>query len=475
MTQTLPGREEFELQMSDPVHVKKMRLRANLGALVGTGIEWYEYFVYGSMAALVFPKLFFPSDSALVSTLESFASFALAFLVRPIGGAIFGHLGDRIGRRRTLIITLLVTGIATTCVGLLPAAVAVEGSSYPVAGGLATFMLLTLRMVQGIGVGGEWGGSVSMALEWGEGKKKGLAGAWPQMGSPIGLIAANGAMFLVTRFFTQSELLAYAWRYPFLFSGVLMLIGLWVRLRMAETPVFIRSAETRRISHTPVKTVFTKYPKQLGLAAVLRMSEQAPFFVFTVYVLSYLTSDVYTGAFAEDSTMAKASVTGAIVIAAASDLILVPVFGALADRVGRRVMYYAGCVALIVVALPYFWILNSGNHLAIFLAISCSLLPHSLQYGSQSSLIAEQFPDEVRATGSSVGYQLSSIIAGGPAPLIAAAIVGETPGEIGRAYGIAAYLVGCGILSALALKVMPRRGFLGGSPESVRQTSSASV
>lgn len=431
--------EHYESLMLDPAFVKKMRFRASFGALVGTTVEWYEYFIYGSTAALVFPALFFPGDNEFVSTMLSFATFAVAFVVRPLGGAFFGRIGDRLGRKKTLIITLLVTGVATVLVGVLP--------TYATLGVAAPLMLLTLRVVQGFGVGGEWGSSVLMSMEWGEAKKPGLTGAWPQMGSPLGLITASGAVALMTGVTTAEQYEAWGWRVPFLFAGVLATFGLVIRLRMTETPVFMRHAAPRADAKNPVSVVVRKFPKELVLSAFLRLSEQAPFYIFTVYVLHYI---------ADHEEISGSLVLAGVMTAAAIDLVLVPVFGHLADTVGRREMYYIGCVALAVYAVPYFWALDTGNPTLVFFAVTFSLLPHALQYGSQSSLIAEQFPAEVRASGASIGYQLASIVAGGPAPMIATALVAY----FASGFAVAVYLVVCAALAAVALRLMPRRSTL---------------
>ncbi|MBT9332444.1 MFS transporter [Paracidobacterium acidisoli] len=416
-------------------NVTRERRRAAAASLIGTTIEWYEYYIYGATAALVFPQLFFPVHNRFVSTMLSFASFAVAFAVRPIGAVVFGHFGDRLGRKTTMVVTLVMTGIATFLVGVLP--------TYARIGIWAPVLLVAFRLVQGFAVGGEWSGSALMALEWGDQKKRGAAGLWSQLGTSVGLILSILAVML-SSYSTGSNFLRWGWRIPFLLSGFLIVIGLVVRFSVEETPSFARKVRSGEIETHPFRFVMTHYLRETVLVALLRMSENMPYYIFTAYILDYAT---------ETAHLTRTFVLMATLAAAVVDLVLLPVFSILSDHVGRRRMYYAGCAVLIAMAFPYFRLLNSGNRTLIFLAISFSLLSHAMQYGVESSLISEQFPVGVRYTGAGVGYQLSSIVAGGPAPLIASYLLAT----FGSGYAIAAYLVFGGIVSIVALHFMEDR------------------
>ena len=419
----------------DAAAAHRMRRRASVGSLIGTTIEWYEYYIYGATAALVFPHLFFPNHDRLVSLMLSFASFGVAFLIRPIGAAVFGHFGDRIGRKTMLIVTLTMSGLATLLVGVLP--------SYGSIGIWAPILLVTLRLVQGFGVGGEWGGAALMSLEWGDQARRGAAGAWPQLGTSIGLILSTSAVMASTAL-TGSHFLTYGWRIPFLLSGILIVIGLAVRLSIAETPSFEQVKDTGLVAESPIREVLRSYWREVVLIAFLRMSEQMPFYIFTAFIFDYATHTAH---------VSRTFVLSATLVAAVLDLILLPICAIGSDRIGRRRMYYIGCVVLILMAFPYFWILDSGNPLWIFLAISVSLVPHSLQYGAQASLISEQFPARIRYTGAGLGYQMSSLVAGGPAPLVASALLAI----FGTGYAVAGYLVAGGLVAAGALRLMKDR------------------
>lgn len=414
----------------------RQRRRASIGSLIGTTIEWYEYYIYGATAALVFPHLFFPTHDRMVSLMLSFASFAVAFAIRPIGAAVFGHFGDRVGRKTTLIVTLTMSGLATFLIGVLPA--------YASIGLWAPAILVLLRLVQGFGVGGEWGGAALMSLEWGEQRRRGAAGAWPQVGTSIGLILSTSAV-MASSLLTGSNFLQFGWRIPFLLSGILVVVGLLVRLSIEETPSFASVKAHHRVEASPVREVLRTYWREVCLVAFLRMSEQMPFYIFTAFIFDYATHTAH---------VSRSFVLSATLVAAILDMILLPIFSRLSDRIGRRRIYYLGCLVLILMAFPYFWILNSGNATLIFAAISVSLLPHAIQYGAQASLISEQFPVGIRYSGAGLGYQMSSLVAGGPAPLIASALLAT----FGSGYAIAAYLAAGGVIAGGALRLMKDRG-----------------
>jgi metabolite-proton symporter len=410
-------------------HASQVR-KAAFASTVGTTIEWYDYFLYGTAAALVFPHLFFPNVSPYVGLLASFATYFVGFIARPIGAAIFGHWGDRIGRKVTLIVTLLMMGISTTLIGLLPGQ-ATWGDAAPI-------ILIILRILQGIAVGGEWSGSVLLSMEWGDQRRRGLMGSWPQLGVAIGLILATGLMALFNLVAGPQGFLSWGWRVPFLLSLVLVLIGLYIRLRIMETPMFARLVETKAVARAPVWEVIKHHPKEILLSALVRMSEQMPFYIVTAFVLSYLTapSHGYSYNFVLIGTL----------IAAAIEFVLVPYFGHLSDSVGRKKIYMLGAAIMGVWGFVYFAILDSGIAWLVFLALCVALVPHAMQYGPQASLIAESFPTRLRYGGAGLGYQLASIIAGGPAALIATYLIHQ----FGTGYAVSVYIAISAVITLLA-------------------------
>jgi metabolite-proton symporter len=410
--------------------------RAVVASAVGTSIEWYDFFLYGTAAALVFPKLFFPQSNPYVGVLQSFATYAVGFAARPVGAAIFGHYGDRIGRKATLIITLLLMGLATFAIGLMP--------TYGSVGIWGGIILTLLRVCQGLGVGGEWGGSVLLAMEWGHRRRRGFIASWPQFGVPMGLLLSNAVVALCLGTFGSDAFSAWAWRIPFLLSIVLVAIGLFIRLRILETPLFARLLAERRTERQPVVEALRRNPREIVLSALLRLSEQAPFYVFTTFVLSYATGSLH---------LTRGFVVNATLVASALSLFSVPFFGHLSDVIGRKRMYMLGALATLVWAVPYFALLNTRQPLWVFLAVVLSLIPHDMQYGPQAALIAENFPTRVRYSGASLGYQLASVIAGGPAPLIATWLLHAYH----TAYAISAYMILNAVLTLIATALLPDR------------------
>jgi metabolite-proton symporter len=415
-----------------PHHVGQRR--AVVASTVGTTIEWYDFFLYGTMAALVFPAQFFPGKVAFTGILLSFGTQFVGFAARPIGAAIFGHFGDRIGRKATLVWTLLLMGIGTFLIGVLP--------GYASIGVAAPVLLTVLRIAQGIGVGGEWGGSVLMAMEWGPGHRRGLMASWPQLGVPMGLLLSTGMVRLTTSL-TGSSFDDWGWRIPFLISFVLVGVGLYVRLRVLESPEFSNTVERREVIRQPLVEVIRRHPREIISSAFIRMSEQAPFYLFITFVLTYGTKHL---------TLSRESLLDDTLVAAAVGLISVPLFGHISDRWGRRTVYAVGIVATGLFAFPYFSLLDSRHSGLVLLAIVLSLVFHDIQYGPQAALIAESFGTNLRYSGAGLGYQLASVIAGGPAPLIAAKILEST----GSSTGISSYIIGCCVLSAIALLILPR-------------------
>ena len=414
--------------------VRSQRRRAVIASTVGTTIEWYDFFLYGTAAALVFPKLFFPGSSPYAGVLAAFATQFVGFAARPIGAAIFGHFGDRVGRKATLVTTLMLMGVGTFLIGVLPTHASI---------GLAAPVILTvLRLVQGIGVGGEWGGSVLLSMEWGSAKRRGFMASWPQLGVPLGLLASTGMVKLMSSA-SGDSFESWGWRVPFLVSAVLVAVGLYVRLRVMESPDFVAVKEAKTVVRQPVWEVIKTQPREILTSAFVRMSEQAPFYLFITFVLTYGTKVV---GFTRDELLNDT------LVAAAVGLISVPLFGHLSDLIGRRLIYGIGIVATAIFAFPYFGLLNTEKSGMALLAIIISLLVHDVQYGPQAALIAENFGTNVRYSGAGLGYQLASVIAGGPAPLIAAAILKNT----GSSTGISWYIVGCCVVSMIALTLMPR-------------------
>ena len=420
---------------SSPVDRRSQQRRAVVASTVGTTIEWYDFFLYSTAAALVFPSLFFPAQSTSVGVLAAFGTQFVGFAARPIGAAVFGHYGDRIGRKATLVTTLLIMGVCTALIGVLP--------TYPTIGYAAPLLLTALRLLQGVAVGGEWGGSVLLAMEWGSSRRRGFFASWPQLGVPLGLLLST-ALVQIMSAATGPAFLQWGWRIPFLVSLVLVGIGLYVRLKVLESPEFAEVKTTQAVVKLPIVEAFRTQWREILLAAFVRMSEQAPFYIFITFVLSYGTKQL---------KLPQTSLLGDTLIAAAIGLVSVPLFGHLSDRIGRRTMYAIGIGCVAVFAFPYFGLLNTTVPALVLLAIVLSLVFHDMQYGPQAALIAESFGANIRYSGAGIGYQLASVIAGGPAPLIAAAILTAT----GSSTWISVYIIGCCVVSFAALVLLPRR------------------
>ena len=419
----------------DTTEQRKQVRRAVIASTVGTSIEWYDFFLYGTIAALAFPKLFFPGSSAYAGTLESFATFFVGFAARPLGAWIFGHYGDRIGRKSTLIVTLLLMGIATFLIGVMP--------TYSSIGAWAPVLLIVLRICQGVGVGGEWGGSVLMSMEWHRGNRRGFIASWPQAGVPIGLALSILAVRIASGA-TGDSFTTSGWRWPFLASALLILVGLFIRLRVLETPQFAKLLETNDVAKAPVPEVVRRHWPEIVLSALVRMAEQAPFYVFTTYVLTYGTDHL---------GLQRNFLLNAVLAAAIVSLFTTPFFGFVSDLIGRRTMYIIGTLAVVVFAFPYIGLLNTGTAALVVLAIILSVVVHDMMYGPQAAFIAETFPTRLRYSGASLGYQAASIIAGGPAPLLAAWLLHT----FGTGYAISGYLLLCGVISTFAAAMLAKR------------------
>ncbi|MFC5828138.1 MFS transporter [Nonomuraea insulae] len=405
---------------------KRQLVRAVVASAVGTSIEWYDFFLYGFAATTIFAKLYFPTNAPTTGLLLALGTYFGGFAARPIGAAIFGHYGDRIGRKATLIITLLSMGIATALVGLVP--------TYEQIGIWGGILLTLLRLLQGISVGGEWGGSVLLATEWGKsrGGKRGFLGSWPQFGVPVGLVLG----YLALQVFQPLDPY-WGWRIPFLLSIVMAAIGLYIRLGILETPVFAKVVRENRVERVPVRVVIAKNWREIVLSALLRTGQQAPFYIFTVFILTYATktlgfkaSDVYTY----------------VIVAGVVSLFTVPFWGYISDLVGRRRLYMIGAALMVVWSFIYWPLLDTRVPALVFLAIVLAAPIHDIQYGPQATFIAESFTGRLRYSGASLGYQLASITAGGPAPLIAVWLYATYESS----FAIAVYMAICGVISVVA-------------------------
>src|SRR3954471_5894250 len=387
------------IDLTSSEHQRQLR-RAVIASTVGTAIEWYDFFLYSTVTGLVFAKLFFPHSDPWVGTLEAFGIYAVGFIARPVGAAIFGHYGDRIGRKSTLIATLLLMGFATFAVALVP--------TYSSIGIWGAVLLTILRFIQGVGVGGEWGGSVLMSMEWARtDSSRGFIASWPQFGVPCGLFLANLAVLAFSQM-SGEQFLAWGWRIPFGLSLLLVGVGLYIRMGILETPIFAKLLAERKVDRTPMLTVIKRHPKEILLSAFARMAEQAPFYIFTAFVFSYGTGTLH---------VSRDFLLTSVLAASVLSFVSIPFFGHLSDRIGRKNMYMIGAAVTGVFGFVYYAMLNTGSEAIIFFAVILSLIPHDMMYGPQAALIAESFTGRLRYSGSSLGYQLASIIAGGPAPL----------------------------------------------------------
>ncbi|MFC9983505.1 MFS transporter [Microbacterium keratanolyticum] len=402
---------------------RKTRQRAIGGSVIGTALEWYDFFLYGTAAALVFNHVFFPTMDPLTGTLLAFGSFAVGFVARPIGAIVFGNYGDRIGRKRILVITLMIMGISTMLIGLLP--------SYASIGILAPILLTVLRFVQGFGLGGEWGGAVLMSLEHGDPKKRGLSASWPQIGVPLGLLLANGALTLFLWLTDDEAFLAWGWRVPFVLSAVLIAIGLWIRLHVSESPEFEKlAAEGNRVKH-PILEVLRTQRRELLIATGSRIGTDVAFYIFVLFVVTYLTQMV---------GVEQTTATLVVLISAATMILFIPAFGALSDKVGRRPVYIGGAVGALLWIFAFFPLLETQNLALIIVADFVGMLCWAAMYGPLAAFTTELFPTNVRYSGASLGFQLSGILGGALAPIIAVALYGRFESWLPIALYVAAML-----------------------------------
>lgn len=407
------------------------RRRALVGSAVGSAVEWYDYFLYGTMAGIIFGPLFFPTDSAGTSLLLSFASFALAFVVRPIGGVIFSHIGDRIGRKKTLVITLSLMGASTMLMGLLP--------TYAAIGIWAPILLTALRLIQGLALGGEWGGGVLLAVEYAPTNRRGLWGAVPQTGALFGLALGSLAASLTSAIFSDEMFLSIGWRIPFILSFVLVLIGLWIRNKVDETPSFQKVKTEETAVKVPLVHTLKYHWKAVLVTIGAKFIETSTFFIFATFSISYAVGLGY------DREVALNAVLISAVLAIPAMLF----FGRLSDKIGRKKVYIAGLLAMVVYAVPFFWLMSQGTTLSLFVAMIIGFSIIWSTYGSVlGTLFAESFSANVRYTGISLGYQVGAALVGGPAPLIATALL---VGFDNNYLPVALFVIACAVVSMVAI------------------------
>ena len=405
-----------------------------VASLVGTSLEWYDFFLYGTASALVFNKLFFPNFDPLVGTLLAFATYAVGFIARPLGGLVFGHFGDRVGRKQVLIVTLLIMGIATFLIGALP--------TYQAIGVAAPILLVVLRFVQGLGLGGEWGGAVLMSLEHGAPDRRGLNASWPQVGVPVGNLLAAGVLGLLNLLLTEDAFLSWGWRIAFFLSGALVLVGLWIRMTITESPLFEEVESAGEKARMPLIEVIKRHPRGLLVAMGARLGTDVAFYTFTLYILTFLTANL---------GLPRSVGLNAVLIGSAVQVALIPLFGGLSDRYGRRPVYALGAVSAAVWAFVFFPLLSTRSPVVIVLATVVALVTHAAMYGPQAAFIAELFSTELRYSGASMGYQIAGVLGGGIAPLVSIALAGAT----GTAFAVSFYVLAMVFITLIALWAAP--------------------
>jgi MFS transporter, MHS family, shikimate and dehydroshikimate transport protein len=394
-------------------------------SLVGTTIEWYDFFIFGTAAALIFNEIFFPSFDPVTGTLAAFGSFAVGFIARPFGGAVFAHYGDRVGRKPMLVYSLLLMGGATVVMGLLP--------GYATIGIWAPILLVVLRFLQGFGVGGEWGGAALMAVEHAPAHRRGFYGSWPQVGVPAGLVLGTGTFAVLSATLSDEQFVAWGWRVPFLASALLIAVGMWIRLTVSESPVFKESVENKSVVKMPVFDALRTYPKEIALAAGSFVATHATFYVGSVWLISYATTRL---------GYERTSILNANTLLSAVDIPMIMAFGLMSDYVGRRKMFLGGMALLAVWAFPYFWLVSTVNVWLFILGGLVIQACRSSVYGPQSAFFAEQFSTGMRYSGISLAYQFAAIL-GGMTPLVCTALVAWT----GSLYAVAGFVVVIALVS----------------------------
>ena len=415
---------------------RRQQLRAIVSSAFGTTIEWYDFFLYGVAAATVFPQKFFPGNDPFVATLLSFSTYFVGFVARPIGAAVFGHFGDRIGRKALLVTTMIMMGVATMGIGLVP--------SYQTIGIWGAVLLTVGRVLQGMAVGGEWSGSVLMAGEWTDPKRRGFTTSFAQLGAPAGMFLANAAALVMNMVTSESAFVEWGWRVPFLASVVLVFVGLYVRVGVLETPVFSQLKARGMIAKAPLVDVVRNNWREIALTALLRTGQQVPFYIFTTYIISYGTQQL---------GLTRGTVLNFVMLASLISCFNIPLMGHLSDIYGRKRITAIGCWLMVVFPFVYFGLLDTRAVGLAFIAILVSIPIQDVQYGPQAAFIAESFPGSLRYSGSSLGYQLASITAGGPAPILAVVLLNQ----FGSSTAIAVYISICALISLACVYALPDR------------------
>ncbi|MER5387779.1 MFS transporter [Saccharopolyspora sp. NPDC002686] len=409
--------------------------RTLTSSTIGSVIEWYDFTIYGTAAALIFNQLFFSNISPAAGTLAAFGTFAAGFIARPLGGFVAGHYGDRLGRKATLVMTLTLMGGATTLIGLLP--------TYQQIGIASPALLVLLRLVQGFAVGGEWGGAVLMAVEHAPDGKRGRYGAWPQTGVSAGLLLGTG-VFSIVSLLPEPQLISWGWRIPFLLSIVLALVGLYIRFRITESASFAEAVESGGPSRRPLIEVLRTHPKQILIAIGVRFAEGGNYYVFTVFILTYITQEL--------DLPRQAGLTG-VMLAAALNIVVLPLWGALSDRVGRRPVFIGGAVFMAAYAWPFFWLVDTRSPMLIALALAIALaVPHGAVFAPIAAFYTELFEPRLRYSGVSIGYQIGSVLLGGFTPLLATSLIMWSGGA---SWSVAALVAAGALIAAASMFAAP--------------------
>ncbi|ALS21416.1 MULTISPECIES: MFS transporter [Paenibacillus] len=421
-----------QVQIAAPPEINKKKAnRALLASMVGSSIEWFDFFLYGSMAALVFNKLYFPSDDPIVGLLLAYMSFGLSFFIRPLGGIVFSHIGDKIGRKKTLMLTLMLMGGATVLIGLLP--------DYNAIGIWAPILLVFLRLCQGLGIGGEWGGSVLLAVEYSSKKNRGFFGSIPQLGVPVGMLLGTVAISLLSNL-PEEQFLSWGWRLPFILSAVLIIVGLWIRKGIEETPVFQEAKESGDIAKMPLVDTFRYHWKSVFITAGAKFVETSPYYIFATFVIAYATG--YLG-------YQTSTVLNAVAIANLVTIFMIPLMGKLSDKVGRKPLYIGGTIAMLLFAFPYFYLLSlqSAIWLTVATIIAIGIIWAPLE-AVMGTMFSEIFSTNIRYTGISVGNQLGAAVFGGTTPMVALALLNAFNDSW---VPVALYIVAACIISLISL------------------------